>query len=98
MDNVKEALRVLIQDMVMALVRNEAAVVVTYEDTEDRTVYTVAVANDDAKLVIGRKGNNARSLRQITWSAGKKSEFVADLKIDVPELNSDTKNETEHES
>ena len=69
----------LLGDMARAIVDDPDAVDVTEETTDDGTVLTLKVAEDDMGMIIGKHGKIARALRTVTKAAAK----IADKKITV---------------
>ena len=69
----------LLADMARAIVDEPDAVSVTEEETDDGTVLTLNVAENDMGMIIGKHGKIARALRTVTKAAAK----IADKKITV---------------
>ena len=69
----------LLADMARAIVDEPDAVTVLEEESENGTVLTLKVAEDDMGMIIGKHGKIARALRTVAKAAAK----VADKKITV---------------
>lgn len=67
-----EELRHLVEVMAKALVDNPEQVKVTEVEGEQTTVIELQVAKEDLGKVIGKQGNNARSLRTILAAVSTK--------------------------
>lgn len=69
----------VLADMARAIVDEPDEVSVIVEETEDGTVYTLKVAENDMGMIIGKHGKIARALRTVAKAAAK----IADKKITV---------------
>ena len=69
----------LLADMARAIVDEPDAVTVLEEESENGTVLTLKVAEDDMGMIIGKHGKIARALRTVTKAAAK----IAEKKITV---------------
>ena len=72
-------LKQVLTDMARAIVDDPESVVVTEEETDDGTVLTLKVAEDDMGMIIGKHGKIARALRTVAKAAAK----IADKKVTV---------------
>ena len=72
-------LKEVIADMARAIVDDPDSVVVTEEESESETVYTLKVAESDMGMIIGKRGKIARALRTVAKAAAK----MTDKKISV---------------
>ena len=72
-------LKEVIADMARAIVDDPSSVVVTEEESESETVYTLKVAESDMGMIIGKRGKIARALRTVAKAAAK----MTDRKISV---------------
>jgi predicted RNA-binding protein YlqC (UPF0109 family) len=72
-------LKEVIADMARAIVDDPDSVVVTEEEGEYETVYTLKVAESDMGMIIGKRGKIARALRTVAKAAAK----MTDRKISV---------------
>ena len=72
-------LKEVIADMARAIVDDPDSVVVTEEESESETVYTLKVAESDMGMIIGKRGKIARALRTVAKAAAK----MTDRKISV---------------
>jgi len=72
-------LKEVIADMARAIVDDPSSVVVTEEESESETVYTLGVAESDMGMIIGKRGKIARALRTVAKAAAK----MTDRKISV---------------
>ncbi len=85
MDNTNSAsykdidLKEVIADMARAIVDDPESVVVTEEEAESETVFTLKVAEADMGMIIGKRGKIARALRTVAKAAAK----MTDKKISV---------------
>ena len=62
----------LVEFIVKNLVADPEAVVITEEDKERETVYTVKIAEDDFGRIIGRSGKVATAIRTVIRTSAKK--------------------------
>jgi predicted RNA-binding protein YlqC (UPF0109 family) len=67
-----EIMKLLIEQMVKALVDTPEDVVVTVVEGERTTVFELRVATSDLGKVIGKQGKTARAMRTILGAAGTK--------------------------
>ena len=73
-------IRLVLENMARAIVDNPDEVSVTVAETEaEETVYTLHVAEEDMRMIIGKHGKIARAIRTIAKAAAK----IADQKITV---------------
>ena len=66
-------LKLILTDMVKAIVENPDEVSVIEEKTDNGIVLTLSVAPDDTRMIIGRHGNIAHALRTVVRAAAKLS-------------------------
>ena len=69
----------LLEDIAKSIVETPDEVKVTQEIDGDNVTLTLKVAEDDMGMVIGKRGNIARSIRTVMKAAAK----LADMKITV---------------
>lgn len=69
----------LLEDIAKSIVDNPDEVKVSQEIDGDNVTLTLKVAEDDMGMVIGKRGNIARSIRTVMKAAAK----LADMKITV---------------
>lgn len=69
----------LLEDIAKSIVDNPDEVKVSQEIDGDNVTLTLNVAEDDMGMVIGKRGNIARSIRTVMKAAAK----LADMKITV---------------
>jgi predicted RNA-binding protein YlqC (UPF0109 family) len=80
-DQQVEFLRALLEYNVKAIAEREDDVRIQTDETPGRVVFTVFVHHDDMGLVLGNAGKTADSIRQILWSACKKTVLKIDMDI-----------------
>ncbi len=74
-------LKEVIADMARAIVDDPDSVVVTEEESESETVYTLKVAESDMGMIIGKRGKIARALRTVAKAAAKMTEKKISVEI-----------------
>lgn len=67
-------MKALIESIVTPLVDHPDDIVVTETEEETKTVYHLAVNEDDVGKVIGKNGRIAKSIRTIVYAARKETD------------------------
>lgn len=87
MEQETNQIKILLQDVVMAIVPDDAAVLVKSEaiNEEQKTVtYKIYCNPADARFLIGKAGVNATAIKAIARAAGQKLGIKAEVVLDVP--------------
>ena len=75
-----------LQSIVAPLVTNTDAISITRTNDEMGILLTLQVAKDDMGKVIGKEGNNAKSIRTLINAFGMKNHIKVSVKIAEPTL------------
>lgn len=75
-----------LQAIVAPLVNNIDAISITRTNDEMGILLTLQVAKDDMGKVIGKEGNNAKSIRTLVNALGMKNHLKISVKIAEPTL------------